>query len=172
MCTGFTVDFIWMNTKVYSVTSEPSQSSSRRASSFKYSSALLNIYVISMLCMYVYIWLTISSYCGSIPLALGLIGRDGGLSALCHGCGFACQQRVLETFPGPGYLHSEDGVVWLWHPLVNLYIYIYIYIYIHYIHVWVAAIFRYLFIISFQKPKYLITPQKGAPLKKHAISSG
>ena len=23
---------------------------------------------------------------------------------------FACQQRVLKTFPGPGYLHSEDGV--------------------------------------------------------------
>ena len=44
-------------------------------------------------------------------LSLGLIGRDGGLSTLCHGCGFACQQRVLKTFPGPGYLHSENGVV-------------------------------------------------------------
>ena len=44
-------------------------------------------------------------------LSLGLIGRDGGLSALCHSYGFACQQRVLKTFPGPGYLHSEDGVV-------------------------------------------------------------
>ena len=44
--------------------------------------------------------------------------------ALCHNCGFACQQRVLKMFPGPGYLRSEDGVVWLWHPLVNLYIYI------------------------------------------------
>ena len=30
---------------------------------------------------------------------------------LCHSCGFACQQRVLKTFPGPGYLRSEDGVV-------------------------------------------------------------
>ena len=81
-----------------------------------------------------YIWLTISSCYGSIPLALGLIGRDGGLSTLCHSCGFACQQRVLKTFPGPGYLRSKDGVVWLWHLLVNLcvcvYIYIYIYIYI------------------------------------------
>ena len=28
-------------------------------------------------------------------------------------CGFACQQRVLKTFPGPGYLYSEDGLVWL-----------------------------------------------------------
>ena len=74
-----------------------------------------------------YIWLTTSSCYGSIPLALGLLGRDGGLSTLCHSCGFACQQRVLKTFTGPGYLHSEDGVAWLWHPLVNLYIYIYIY---------------------------------------------
>ena len=53
----------------------------------------------------------ISSCYGSIPLALGLIGRDGRLSTLCHSCWFACQQRVLKTFPGPGYLHSEDGVV-------------------------------------------------------------
>ena len=78
-----------------------------------------------------YIWLTISSCYGSIPLILGLIGREGGLSTLCHNCGFACQQRVLKTFPGPGYICSEDGVVWLWHWLVNLYIYIYIYIYIY-----------------------------------------
>ena len=71
-----------------------------------------------------YIWLKISSCYSSIPLALGLIGRNRGLSSLCHSCGFACQQRVLKTFPGPGYLHSEDGVVWLWHPLVNLYIWL------------------------------------------------
>ena len=57
------------------------------------------------------LWLTISSCCGSIPFTLGLIGRDGGLSTLCHCCGFACQQRVLKTFPGLGYLCSEDGVV-------------------------------------------------------------
>ena len=55
---------------------------------------------------------------------IGLIGRDGGLSTLCHSCGFACQHRVLKTFPGPGYLHSEDGIVWLWHSLVNLYIWL------------------------------------------------
>ena len=59
----------------------------------------------------VYTWLTISSCYGSIPLALGLIGRDGGLSTPCHSCGFHCQQRVLKTFPGSGYLCSEDGVV-------------------------------------------------------------
>ena len=42
------------------------------------------------------------------PFDLGLIGRDGGLSTLCHSCGFACQQRVLKTFPGPGSLRFED----------------------------------------------------------------
>ena len=26
-------------------------------------------------------------------------------------CRFACQQRVLKTFPGPAYLCSGDGVV-------------------------------------------------------------
>ena len=58
-----------------------------------------------------YTWLTISSCSGSIPLTLELIERDGGLSTLCHSCGFACQQRVLKTFPDTGYLHSEDGVL-------------------------------------------------------------
>ena len=37
--------------------------------------------------------------------------RDGGLSTLCHSCGFDYQQRVLKTFPGPGYLRSEYGIV-------------------------------------------------------------
>ena len=32
-------------------------------------------------------------------------------SALCHSCMFACLPRVLKTFPGLGYLRSEDGVV-------------------------------------------------------------
>ena len=31
--------------------------------------------------------------------------------SIYHSHGFACQQRVLKTFPGPGYLHFEDGVV-------------------------------------------------------------
>ena len=50
--------------------------------------------------------------------------RDGGLSILCHSCAFACQQKVLKTFPGPGYLRSEDEIVWLWHLFVNLYIWL------------------------------------------------
>ena len=58
-----------------------------------------------------YIRLTISSCYSSIPLILGLIGGDDGLSTLCHSCGYACQQRVLKMFPGLGYLRSEDGVV-------------------------------------------------------------
>ena len=68
-----------------------------------------------------YVWLTISSCYGLIPLALGMIVRDDGLSTLCHSCGFACQERVLKTFPRPGNLHSEDDVVWLWHPPVNFF---------------------------------------------------
>ena len=46
----------------------------------------------------------------------------------CHSCGFACQQRVLKTFPGPGYPRSKDGVVCLSVCSVCVYIYIYIYI--------------------------------------------
>ena len=40
-----------------------------------------------------------------------VIERDGGLSALCHSCGFAYQQRVLKSFPGSSYNRLEDGVV-------------------------------------------------------------
>ena len=50
-----------------------------------------------------------------------------------------CQKKVLKTFPGPGYLRSEEGLVWLLHFLVNLnkYICIYIYIYIYiYTMIW------------------------------------
>ena len=47
----------------------------------------------------------------SIPLPFGLIEDDDGLSALCHGDGFACHQRVLKMFPGPGYLISDDWIV-------------------------------------------------------------
>ena len=40
------------------------------------------------------------------------IGRDSRrLSTLRHSCGFACQQRGLKTFPGPGHLGSQDDVV-------------------------------------------------------------
>ena len=94
-----------------------------------------------------YIWLTISSCYGSILLTLGLMGRDGDLSTLCHSCRFACQQTVLKTFPGSGYLHLEDGVVWLWHSMVNLYyIYIYIYIYYIYIYIYIYIIYIYIFV--------------------------
>ena len=56
------------------------------------------------------------------PFDVRVIGRDGGLSALCHSCGFNCQQRVLKTFPVPDFPQSEDKVVGLSHLLVNLYI--------------------------------------------------
>ena len=48
---------------------------------------------------------------GSIPLVLGLISRDSGLNTVSHRCEFACQQKVPKTFPGPGYLRSNDVVV-------------------------------------------------------------
>ena len=38
MCTSFTTDIIWVNTKVCSVTSKPTQSSSKRVSFFNDSS--------------------------------------------------------------------------------------------------------------------------------------
>ena len=78
-----------------------------------------------------YIQFTISSCYSSILLTLGLIGGDGGLGTLCHTCGFACHQWVLKTFPGFGYLRSEDGVVWLWHLLVNFHIHVYTYNWIY-----------------------------------------
>ena len=49
---------------------------------------------------------SVSCY-GLIPLTLGFIGSDGGLSTLWHNCGFACQQRVLKMFSGPGYILSS-----------------------------------------------------------------
>ena len=65
-----------------------------------------------------------SSCYSSIPLTSVFLGRNDGLSTLCHSCGFNYQhqQRVLKTFPGPGYL-LDSYIYW--------YIYIYIYIYIY-----------------------------------------
>ena len=34
--------------------------------------------------------------------------KDGGLSTLCHNCGFACQQRLPIPFPDGGSLLSEN----------------------------------------------------------------
>ena len=39
--------------------------------------------------------------------------------------------NAIIILPGSGYLHSENGVLCLWHLLVNLYIY---YINLHYIY--------------------------------------
>ena len=69
------------------------------------------VYNIYNLLVNLYIRHTISSCYASIPLTLGLIGGDGGLSILCHRCGFAWQERVLKKFRGLSYLRSEDGVV-------------------------------------------------------------
>ena len=45
------------------------------------------------------------------------------LNLVCPRCEFTCQQNVLKTFSGLGYLHSKDGIVWLWHFLLSLDIY-------------------------------------------------
>ena len=84
-----------------------------------------------------YIWLTISSCYGSISLTLGLIGNDDGLSTVCHRCGFACQQRVLKTFPG-SWLFPLQGWGSLTMTFTVKFAYIYIYIYIH-IHICVCV---------------------------------
>ena len=56
-----------------------------------------------------YTWFAILSCYGSIAVSYG---KDGCLSTFYHSCRFACQQKLLKTFPGSaGYLHSEDGIV-------------------------------------------------------------
>ena len=65
---------------------------------------------------------------------------NGDLSTLFHSSGFAYQQRVLKTFPGPDYHHSKYGVVWLYHLLLNLHVYIYTYIYI-YIYIYIICVY-------------------------------
>ena len=47
------------------------------------------------------------------PQYLMVIRRDIGLITLCHIFRFPCQQWVLKRLPGPGYLHSKDGIVLL-----------------------------------------------------------
>ena len=61
--------------------------------------------------------------------AVGLIGRDGGVSTLCHSCGFACQQRVLKTLPGPGSWPLR-GWGSLTMTFTDKFVYVYVYIYI------------------------------------------
>ena len=70
--------------------------------------------------IYIYIHISIFKIINNVLYAIYIyiyiyIGRDGSLSTLCRSCGFACRQRVLKTFPGPDYLHRQDGVVRLWH---------------------------------------------------------
>ena len=53
-----------------------------------------------------------------------VIGRVSGLGTLCHTCWFTYQQTVLKIFPGPDYLHSGDGTIWIWHFRVKLYMWL------------------------------------------------
>ena len=91
--------------------------------------------------LYIYIYTYSSPFLLATPQSqcLMVMGRDGGLSNLCHSCGlwaYVSEEGVQKTFPGPGCLSSEDGQsdYGIWHFLVNLYIYIYIYIYSIYLN--------------------------------------
>ena len=57
------------------------------------------------------IWLSIFSFLRVNFLILVLTGSDSGLRTLRHSCIFYYQRRVVKTFPGPGYIHSEAGVM-------------------------------------------------------------
>ena len=101
--------------------------------------------------LYLYIWLTISSCYGSIPLTSGLIGRDGGLSTLCHSCGVCLSAEGAKNVSCP-WLSPLRGwsslTISLTDKFVCIYIYIYIYIYTYYNND-VNIVFIYLFILVF-----------------------
>ena len=53
--------------------------------------------------IYIYIYYICITYMETCPVLI-LWFSNGGLSTLCHSCGFDYRQRVLKTFLGPGYL--------------------------------------------------------------------
>ena len=100
---------------------------------------IFNIYVYNLQ-VNLYIWLTISSCYGSISLNLGLIGNDDGLSTVCHRCGFACQQRVLKTFPGSWlFLLQGWGSLTMTFTGKFAYIYYILYTYIYILHIYICV---------------------------------
>ena len=56
-------------------------------------------------------WLTISSCYGSVLLTIVLIDRNSAFNTLYHILVFDYQEKLLKTFPGPGFPRSEDWVV-------------------------------------------------------------
>ena len=56
-----------------------------------------------------------------------LIGRNHDFSTLCHRCGFACQQSLLETFCCPGCVRVWDSSVTI--GFLGSFRYVYMYIY-------------------------------------------
>ena len=112
--------------------------------------------------LYIYIYIYSSCY-SSIPLTSVFIGRDGGLSSLCHSCRFNYQQRVLKTFPGPGYLHSLRGwgslTIYIY--ILHIYIYIYIYIYMYYVYIYIYIyIYTCIYIIWKYRKVWKTKPNK------------
>ena len=65
-----------------------------------------------------YVYYLVNLHIGSSPFHLAtaqsqclmVTERDGGLSSLYYSWGFACQQRVLKTLFGGGYLRFEDEI--------------------------------------------------------------
>ena len=72
---------------------------------FNYLEYIYILYIYRYIYVYVYVYVYIYTQYSMV------IGRNGGLGTLCHSCRFAPQQRVLKTFPGPGYLRFEKGIV-------------------------------------------------------------
>ena len=71
---------------------------------------IYNIYIYIYI-LYIYRYIYVYVYVYIYTQYSMVIGRNGGLGTLCHSCRFAPQQRVLKTFPGPGYLRFEKGIV-------------------------------------------------------------
>ena len=76
------------------------------------------IYIITYYAISLYF---LSTLCAMCHESISVLIREMVVWALCViAAGFASPQRVLKMFPGPGYLRSKDGIVWLWHLSLNL----------------------------------------------------
>ena len=85
------------------------------------------LYIYSLYYIYIQICIYSSPFYLATAQSLWLYGvnREGWcFSTLCHSCRFDYQWSMLKMFLGPAYYPFENGVVWLWHFMVNLYIYI------------------------------------------------
>ena len=69
------------------------------------------IYIYIYKCKYIYIYIYMMYvYIYIYVLRLNPFDLRIKRKGWCHSCGFTCQQRVLKTVPGPGFIRSEDKV--------------------------------------------------------------